>query len=240
MKLWDVNWSDYATAYDLMATHNPAYQEIRKRALLEFGKHPFREGDRIADIGGGTGNFSIAIAELCPQCEVIHVEPDPTMASAAESKANKMGLSNWSLVRSSAESWIREAPSLAGVITVHSLYTMPNPQHTIQQISHKLLPGGLWFICDLGRKMRILDWAAYLWRANAKRYGILRTLKMFSRGYPVLTANRAISKMQHCGTFWRHQSEEFSTVLLDSGLSIVRQEVAYRGYSDLAVCLRST
>ena len=240
MKFWDVNWSDYATAYDLMATHNPAYQEIRHRALWEFGKHSFREGDRIADIGGGTGNFSIAIAELCPQCEVIHVEPDPTMASAAESKAIQLGLSNWSLNLSSAESWIAEAPSLAGVITVHSLYTLPSPQHTIQQISDRLLPGGLWFICDLGRKMRILDWAAYLWRANAKHYGLLRTLKMFSHGYPVLTANRAISRMQNRGTFWRHQPEEFSAVLLDSGLSIVQQEVAYRGYSDLAICSRST
>jgi ubiquinone/menaquinone biosynthesis C-methylase UbiE len=239
MKSSSVDWSDYSTAYDLMATHNPAYQEIRTRALIEFGKHHFRQGDRIADIGGGTGNFSLDIAELLPGCEVIHVEPDSTMAIAAESKAKGRGLLNWTLNVSSAKTWLPQAPELAGVITVHSLYTIPNPYQTIQEISDKLRPGGLWFICDLGREMKILDWATYLWSENVKRHGFLETLKMFSRGYPVFTANRAISKMQHEGTFWRHESEEFSSVLMSSGLSIVHQSVAYRGYSDLAICVRS-
>jgi hypothetical protein len=88
--------------------------------------------------------------------------------------------------------------------------------------------------------MKILDWAWFLWKENVKRHGEFKTLKMFSVGDPVLTANRAIPKMQHEGTFWRHESEEFFSVLESAGLSIVRRSAAYRGYSDLAVCLRSS
>jgi hypothetical protein len=54
------------------------------------------------------------------------------------------GVLNWQLNLSSTESWVEHSPELAAAITVHALYTMPEPLDAIQQISKKLKLGGVW------------------------------------------------------------------------------------------------
>lgn len=233
-----VNWSKYAQAYDLMASHNPAYQEIRQRAVIAFKKHKFTGGDLIVDIGGGTGNFSIDLANEMTECEILHLEPDCGMSTIASRKAEERGLRNWTLKLDSAENWLQTSPQFAGAISVHSLYTMKDPVEVIQRVSDKLKPGGIWFICDLGRELKIFDWALFLWNVNVQIHGVVKTIKLFSKGYPVLAANRSISRKQRKRGYWCHESAEFFDLLKRVGLTIKEQGNAYRGYSDVAICIK--
>src|SRR6266446_3556848 len=82
-----VNWSAYATQYDLMAERNPAYQELLDHCVSTVRQWPLRAGDAIADFGAGTGNFSIALARALPEASVLHLELDAQMLAVAEAKA---------------------------------------------------------------------------------------------------------------------------------------------------------
>src|ERR1700689_3195308 len=69
-----IDWTAYAQVYDLMAENNPAYQEILLRCLETIAHWNLPPGSRIIDLGAGTGNFSVRIAQALPQCRILHVD----------------------------------------------------------------------------------------------------------------------------------------------------------------------
>ena len=89
-----VDWSQYAEVYDLILTYNTAYQGI----IADFEAVTCRwqpaPGQMLLDVGAGTGNFGLRIAERFPQCEVLLLDRDVSMLKQAQSKADAAGLRN--------------------------------------------------------------------------------------------------------------------------------------------------
>lgn len=235
----EVNWKAYATAYDLMAKNNPAYQDILKMLSQESIKWPMRAGDIIADLGAGTGNFSTLLSSLFPQTSVVHIDSCREMNASALDKARTLQCQNFQILEEDISSLDFPAGSLSAVICVHSLYAFPNAIELIAKIHQWLHPGGQLFACDLGRQMNVIDWAQYFFRESYKRDRLLVTLHRFWKGRVVAKQNRKILAAQKKGKYWMHSLSDFRNAFEQVGFKIMRSQECYRGYSDLVVAVKA-
>jgi len=230
-----VNWSDYARHYDLMAENNPAYQELIAHYQDFLGLCVGGNIRRVLDVGAGTGNFSLLAAKCLSLAEVIHLEPDAGMNARAHEKTQTNQLNNLLMDNRAIESADFPAGHFDLVVSVHALYAMPNPQWQLQKFAAWLRPGGLAFLCDFGRMMDVADWRSYLFQHLQRKHGIMQAFRLFWRGREVAQQNRNVAALQKCGRYWLHTPEEFQAAVEAAGFQIIRQELIYRGYSDLII-----
>lgn len=233
-----MDWATYATAYDQMAELNPAYQELLATFTQAIKGWPLADGETLADLGAGTGNFSSILAEQFPRCEIVHVDFDEAMNRQAATKAGVRKLENIRHVTSDLAAHEFPPGSLAGVVSVHALYTMANPAQTLRRMHNWLRPGGQAFLCDFGRPMNVADWRSFLFQSSRRQHGLVETLRKFWRGRVVAGANHEITRRQSAGEFWTHSHEEFVAAIRQAGFEVLRHEQAYRGYSDMVICQR--
>lgn len=225
------DWSAYATAYDLLSEHNPAYQALLHEfeAFLETIETP----RLIYDIGGGSGNYSEVAARACPGSEIRLVEPDAGMIGLAQSKLAAHG--NVSYDTMALEDF--DAPGKADlVVCIHALYAMPEQEQRLADLRRLLHPGGWLYLVDLGRYMNVADWRSYLFSHLKKEHGLFGALRIFWQGREIAKQNTAILKAQKEGVYWTHTEAEIASAVTAAGFEIVRQKAVYRGYSDLLVC----
>lgn len=228
-----IAWDDYARTYDLMAEHNPAYQELLAIFANVATGWPMAEGEQIIEFGAGTGNFAIRAAELHPRAVVVHSEPEPTMQQRARDKAAERGCGNVCFTASRAEDAEFAAETFSGAILVHVLYTLPAPHEFMRHLHRWMRRGAPIFACDLGRILEVAEWRRYLVGEMSRTVGWWKTLCLLWRGRGVVRANRAIAAAQRSGRYWLHDATTFASAFREAGFTVDRQSTAYRGYSDL-------
>ncbi|MBY6201412.1 class I SAM-dependent methyltransferase [Maritalea mobilis] len=227
------NWSAYATAYDMLAEYNPAYQELVQdfAAFLSTIEAP----DLVYDIGGGTGNYTQVAARSCPASEIRFVEPDDGMMSAARSKL--AGHPNIAFDGRPFEA-IDAAGAADLVICVHALYAMPQPEQRLRDLARLLRPGGWLYLIDLGRYLDVAEWRGYLFDHLRKEHGLFNALRIAWQARQIARQNKAILTAQKKGIYWTHSEAEIASLVTSAGLQIHRQQPVYRGYSDLLICTK--
>lgn len=230
-----MSWSSYATAYDILADNNPAYQHLMSLFLRDIASYSFVEGAQIVDIGAGTGNFSVALAQRFPACQVVHLDDNSEMNALAALKATRLGLRNWKCEESTVSEYRPGVGNVACAVAIHSLYTLSNPREALNDIASWLTPGGSFLTCDLGRRLRIFDWICFLASHSLRNNGIGGTLRLWKSAGPARHANREICKHQESGRYWLHSGPEFRDAVESAGLVIDRIETVYRGCSDYVV-----
>ena len=234
----DVDWTSYAAVYDLMATHNPAYQEIVEVARSEIKHWRLPAGSVIADFGAGTGNFSIPIATMLPEAKVIHIDSDSGMLASARRKGAESGLKNLEFLQRDAATLSMEPKSLDCAVSIHALYTFENPLAFLCDLNRWMKPGAPVLLCNFGRQMRVGDWALYLFKNLRATRGTLGAAEVFVRGRHVAKQNSRIAMKQKSGEYWLHSPEEFRRSVEAAGFHVRSQRKCYRDYSDLIVCHR--
>jgi SAM-dependent methyltransferase len=122
------------------------------------------------------------------------------------------------------------------VVCVHALYAMPAPEQRLEDMRRLLRPGGWLYLVDLGRHMNVTDWRNYLFSQLKKEHGLAGALWVFWQGREIAKQNKAILKAQKNGVYWTHTEAQIASAATAAGFEIQRQEVVYRGYSDLLVC----
>ena len=233
------DWRTYAGAYDLMADHNPAYQDVRHRFTATVAPLHFRKGAMLAEFGAGTGNFSVELARIHQDCTVIHVDSDEAMVGAATRKAAASRLANMQFVRGDVGQ-VGQVEFADGTLdfaaAIHCIYAFPNPDGFVNDLFRWLRPGGIVFACDPGRIVNVAEWSAYLFGESCKQAGLAGTLSLFWKGRAALKQNRAIRRAQQRGDYWTHSHEAFRDVFAAAGFRILSSDTVYRGCSDLIVC----
>lgn len=111
--------------------------------------HP---GDRILDLGCGTGTFAIMLKTNYPTAKVTGLDGDPVILVQARNKISTAGL-NIVLDESMAYSTPyseAEFNTVFSSLFFHHI-TAEDKAHTIGEVYRVLEPGGFFQICDWGR-----------------------------------------------------------------------------------------
>ncbi len=231
----NVSWRQYAAVYDLMAENNPAYQELVKCYRDFIAANCITPLQRVLDAGAGTGNFSLVAAQKLPTAKIIHLEPDLGMNLCVKAKSQTRQITNLIVDERAIEAAEFPAAAFDVITSVHALYTMPQPQEQLRRFAAWLRPGGLVFLCDFGRVMEVADWRNYLFKHLCRENGLLETLKILWRGRQIARENRKIARLQRHGKYWMHSPDQFRGAVETAGFQILKQELVYRGCSDLII-----
>lgn len=112
---------------------------------------------RILDLGCGTGNGAIRLAELFSDAEVIAVDSSPAMLARLRAKAADLGLDD--RIRT-VEADLDGAWPLAGeadlVWMSMALHHLADPKQGLTEIFTALRPGGLLALAELTEPLRLL------------------------------------------------------------------------------------
>ena len=110
----------------------------RLLALLEL-----RPGQTVADIGAGTGYFSIPMAKMVgPQGQVLAVDIQPEMLAIIETRVQKGGISNVTPVLGSVTNTALPEASVDLVLLVDAYHEFSHPWEVMQSIYRALKPEG--------------------------------------------------------------------------------------------------
>jgi ubiquinone/menaquinone biosynthesis C-methylase UbiE len=128
--------------------------------------------------------------------------------------------------------------SLAGALSVHSLYAFAEPNRVLHKLHGWLKPGAPVLLCNLGRQLQVSNWAKFLFKHVRARAGMYRAVELFVRGRQVARQNNHISKKQRLGEYWTHSPEQFCDAVKAAGFVVHSQLKLYRGCSDLILGTR--
>lgn len=231
----DIDWSSYASVYDMLLEINPAYQEIISMFQTVIQSWSIEPGALTADIGAGTGNYSILLAQSFPGVSVIHVDPSPAMNQRALEKAQSLGITNLKIQQASEDKFDIGAERLGALVSIHALYTFPDPADALNRMFKRLAPGGYGFLCNCGRMIDMNSWRRYIFYHSSKTHGVVKTIKLFWLGREIAKQNKNIREAQRNGVYWSHSHQEFCAAVAGSGFEVIESGICYRGYSDYAV-----
>lgn len=231
-----IDWGDYALRYDLMAEHNPAYQENIKLLMERLEGWSLPENAKICDLGAGTGNYIVELSRHLPSAEFWHVDCDNAMIGYAKQKYQALGRTDINVVEDYIQRVDLPDDHFDLIICVNALYAMTPHESTLRSVARWLKPEGKFFVIDFGRKQRILDWGWYLLKNTIKARGVKSYAKFVLQSGEIVKQARNGTRFQTDGGYWLHSTQEFGKTLARSGFLVDDLFPCYRGYCDLAVC----
>ncbi len=235
-----VSWKSYAQKYDMLLDYNPFYQALNRDVLDSTSKWKVKSKDILLDIGAGTGNFSIPLAKQHSNAKVIHLDRDEGMNLEARKKSGINGTDNLTVLDRDVETIEFEENSISGIVCVHSLYTLNEPQEMIKKMALWLKPGSKAVLVNAGRIVNVLSWQIAIGYHLVKEVGFARTLEILKEGKEVSKQNAIIRQMQKDGRFWTHSHQEFLDAVKDSGLVIEESYRTFRGVSDFVLARKES
>lgn len=232
-----VDWNAYAQKYDMLLAYNPYYQEAFQNIIATLKEWNIEKGGIVADLGAGTGNYSVEMARLFPDARIMHIDNNKTMNAQAAKKA--VGLSNFEIMHCDIQQVELATQSLQGLLCINSLYTFPAPQAALQKMNKWLAPGARAVFLDPGRIMNITAWKLAISKYLLGTYGLKKTLHIFKESQVVGKQNAYIRAMQKNGSYWTHSHEGFCEAIREAGFQIEAASTCFRGECDLVLARKA-
>lgn len=226
-----VDWNAYAQKYDLLLAYNPYYQSTYQEIIDHIHTWKINPSDRIADLGAGTGNYSVEVAKIFPHAQILHIDNNKNMNAIAAKKA--AGLSNLEIRNQTIEEVQFESGALQGLLCLNALYTFADPHEILKRMHKWLEEGSSVVFLDPGRVMNVTAWKLAIGWHLLSTYGIKETLQIFQEAKVVSKQNAYIRHMQQNGTYWTHSHEEFCMAIEAAGFTIDKASLCFRGDCDL-------
>lgn len=230
-----VSWKTYAQTYDMLLQYNPFYQQVHQEVMEAVKDWKMAKGDCIADLGAGTGNYSIALAKQFPQATVLHIDSDEGMNAVTRDKRESDNITNHHTLEKGIDDVKIEKESLKALVSIHALYTFPDPHKALREMYSWLEPGGCAVLVNSGRVVNVWSWQLAIGWHLLKTYGLKKTLEIMRQGKEVSKQNAYIRDMQVRGEFWTHTHKEFCEAVQNAGFEILESKKTFRGISDFVV-----
>jgi precorrin-6B methylase 2 len=119
---------------------NSREDEERTDLLLDFLES--LPGETIADIGAGTGYFSLPLAQRKPSSRILAVDIQMEMLTLIARKADALGIDNVDLIQSAVDDPMLPADSVDVVFIVDAYHEFSHPREMMQGIVEGLRDGG--------------------------------------------------------------------------------------------------
>jgi len=250
------DWDRYAQQYDVitMGGANHAYTDLVSRVSAHFLGNGIHRHSLVCDLGGGTGNFSIPLAEHFPESTFVIMDTSKIMLNIAQIKASNLGLKNVHTEYADMEdieSIVNKySRPINHSIMMHSLYATGNfhddkPRRILKNLRMNMEKGGWFYISDINRKLNTQDWIPYCLgnvyshfrRSAGPIISAYKTLMLFLRNDQAKAANKYIDDMQKAGNYMLCSLPEFKQMLEESGFSdiIYINDKLYRGRDNTAI-----
>ena len=117
-------------------------RESRERTDLLIELLPVRDGMVIADIGAGSGYFTLRLASKFPTATILAVDIQPEMLAIIEQRAKAANLSNIKLILSDQRGAGLPTTSTDLILLVDSYHEFEWPQESISNLRATLKPDG--------------------------------------------------------------------------------------------------
>ncbi|MCK6544465.1 class I SAM-dependent methyltransferase [Myxococcota bacterium] len=102
----------------------------------------------VADVGAGTGYFSVRLARAVPRGEVIATDLQPEMVRFVSERARREQLPNLRAVLATPTDSGLAASSVDRILVVHVWHHLPGRSEYARGLSTALRPGGRLFVVD--------------------------------------------------------------------------------------------
>jgi len=247
----EVDWDRYADQYDAitMKGSNPAYLALVKKVTDSFRNFQVRPDSLIADLGGGTGNFTIPIAQMYPESRIVLVDSSEGMLNQAREKVYRYGLKNVDVIRADISSDIPEIAKkysrpFTHVMMIHALYTTGGknsnlPKKILSDISSNIDDGvnSRFLISDIDSLLRTGNWIPYCLFHAFKTFGLKEALAFLKRNDQAKLANRFIDLKQEEGQYLLCNLDEFIKLMNSAGFLKVyeKSDKYYRGRDNFVI-----
>lgn len=217
-----VDWTGYLKQYDNMVGVNPEYARVLDDVLTRLRRLALEEGSLVADVGCGTGQFTLRAAAEHPRLRFLAVDSDGAALRLLTQKASERGLQNITVVEADARAW-RSPEPVALCVFNHSLYTLGpleaenGPLAALSVARQQTRPGGYLVATDIQRQLRYRRWALYILWSAIRQLGWRGALRLFRSNPDVRQANVAIERAQIRGDYALGSLEGFSRLVRRAG-----------------------
>jgi SAM-dependent methyltransferase len=142
-----VRWAENHRRYDTMASGFNAHL---------FHAAAFGDGDRVLDIGCGTGHTTRLVARRIPLAKVLGIDLSTPMLERARHLAVEEGIGNVSFIRGDAQVHPFAEGGFDVALSRHGVMFFADPVAAFTNVRHALKPGGrLVFTCHRGGDKRV-------------------------------------------------------------------------------------
>jgi len=107
-----------------------------------------KEGDKILDLGTGSGYLAFAIAKKYPKCSVVGLDIVTKTLEQNKLSALEQGINNLIFTDYNGINLPFEDNTFDCVVTRYVLHHVPDIQYTFDEISRVLKPSGCFFLSD--------------------------------------------------------------------------------------------
>ena len=117
-------------------------RERQERTDLLIDRLPLQPDDHVADIGAGTGYFTLPVAARVPQGRVYAVDIQPEMLAIIDQRIDDGGINNVETVRGTSASPELPANTLDLAFIVDAYHEFSHPREMGESLFAALRPGG--------------------------------------------------------------------------------------------------